>query len=136
MSGRRSVTRVRTRRDGPPLEARTPEHMFSELDLDEVDPERMLEYLREAGHLPDPNLGPHGSSVPAQPTVDEASVRMLANLEAMFARVLAQATPVAPAQPPPTATSATAPPASTSRKPTLKFPDPPMYEGDPKLLDG
>ena len=136
MSGRRSVSRVRTRRQGPPSPLRSPERMFRDLELDEVDPARMLEYLRATGHLPDADLGPPGSRVPAIPTSDEASERLVRSMEAMFQRVLTQATPVAPVPAPSTAPSVPTPPASTSGKPHLKFPDPPMFEGDARLLDG
>ena len=136
MSGRRSVSRVRTRRLGPPSPTRSPERLVRDLDLEEVDPERMIEYLRTTGHLPNADLGPPGSRVPAIPATDEASVRLVSTMEAMFQRVLAQATPVAPVPAPATAPSAPTPPASTSGKPHLKFPDPPMFEGDPRLLDG
>ena len=75
MSGRRSVSRVRTRRQGPPSPLRSPERLFRDLELDEVDPDRMLEYLRATGHLPDADLGPPGSRVPAILTSDEATER-------------------------------------------------------------
>ncbi len=57
-------------------------------------------------------------------------------MEAMFQRLMAQATAVAPAPTPPTAPSASAPTTSTTGKPHLKFPDPPTFEGDPVKLDG
>jgi hypothetical protein len=136
MSGRRSVPRIRTRRHGPPSPERSPVRVLRELDLEEVDPDRMIEYLRTTGRLPNPNLGPPGSNVPAQPTADEATVRLVSSMEAMLQRILVQTTPVAPVPGPSTAPSTQTPTASTSGKPQLKFPDPPMYEGDPKLLDG
>ena len=135
MSGRRSVSRVRTRRG-----AATPELFFErmprDIDLDAVDPERMLQYLRSTGHLDGTDPGPSGSGVPPQTTVDDASTRALSNMEAMFRRLLAQATSVASAPAPPTAPSAPASTTSTTGKPHLKFPDPPMFEGDPAKLDG
>ena len=58
------------------------------------------------------------------------------NMEAMFKRLMAHASTGLPAPTPSTAPSVTAPTTSTTGKPHLKFPDPHMYEGDPKLLDG
>jgi hypothetical protein len=58
--------------------------MFRDLELDEVDPARMLEYLRATGHLPDADLGPPGSRVPAIPSTDEASERLVSAMEAIF----------------------------------------------------
>ena len=135
MSGRRSVSRVRTRRGAATPEV-SPERMPREIDLDAVDPERMLQYLRSTGHLDGTDPGPSGSGVPPQTTVDDASTRALSNMEAMFRRLLAQATSVASAPAPPTAPSAPASTTSTTGKPHLKFPDPPMFEGDPVKLDG
>ena len=63
MSGRRSVSRVRTRRLGPPSPTRSPERLVRDLDLEEVDPERMIEYLITTEHLPNFDLGPPGSRV-------------------------------------------------------------------------
>ena len=85
MSGRRSVSRVRTRR-GAATPAVSPEHMPREIDLDAVDPERMLQYLRSTGHLDGTDPGPSGSGVPPQTTVDDASTRALSNMEAMYCR--------------------------------------------------
>jgi hypothetical protein len=135
MSGRRSVSRVRTRRGAATPEL-SPERISREIDLDGVDPERMLQHLRATGHLGDANLGPSGSGVPPQAAVDDASTRALVNMEAMFQRLLAQAPTVVSAPSPPTAPSASASTTSTTGKPHLKFPDPPTFEGDPVKLDG
>ena len=135
MTGRRSVSRVRPRRGAATPEI-SPERLAREIDLAEVDPERMLQYLRSTGHLDDTNLGPSGSGVPPQAAVDDASTRALMNMEAMFQRILAQATSVASAPAPPTAPSASTSTTSTTGKPHLKFPDPPTFEGDPVKLDG
>ena len=94
----------------------------------------MLQYLRNAGHLDDSD--PSGSSVPVQPPADEVARTTLASIEAPMQRLLAQAPPVVPAPTPPTAPSASAPATATTGKPHLKFPDPPMFEGDPVKLDG
>ena len=135
MSGRRSVSRVRTRR-GVASPDISPQRIVREIDLDEVDPERMLQFLRHTGHLDDTNLGPSGSGVPPQATVADASTRALVSMEAMFQRLMAQASTVVPAPAPSTAPSTSAPTTSTTGKPHLKFPDPPVYEGDPVKLDG
>jgi hypothetical protein len=66
MSGRRSVPRIRTRRLGPTSPSRSPVRVIREIDLEEVDPDRMIEFLRTTGRLPHPNLGTPGSAVPAQ----------------------------------------------------------------------
>ncbi len=63
MSGRQSVSRVRPRR-GVTTPEISPERIAREIDFDEVDPERMLEYLRATGHLDDTSLGPSGSGIP------------------------------------------------------------------------
>jgi hypothetical protein len=91
MSGRRSVSRVRTRRGAATPEV-SPERISREIDLDGVDPERMLEHLRATGHLGDANLGPSGSGVPPQAAVEDASTRALASMEAMFQRTLGSGT--------------------------------------------
>jgi len=87
MSGRRSVSRVRTRRMVASLD-NSPERLAREIDLDDVDPERMLQY-RATGHLGDANLEPSGSGVPPQAAVADASTRALVNMEAMFQRLMA-----------------------------------------------
>jgi hypothetical protein len=83
MSGRRSVSRVRTRRSAATPEI-SPERRVREINLEEIDPERMLEYLRTTGHLSEANAGPSGSAVPPSGNVDDASTRALSNMEAMF----------------------------------------------------
>jgi hypothetical protein len=89
MSGRRSVSRVRPRRAVATPEI-SPERIAREIDLDEVDPERMLEYLRSTVYLDDTILGPSGSGVPPQAAVADASTRALVNIEAMLQRLMAQ----------------------------------------------
>jgi len=134
MTGRRSVSRVRTRRGAATPEV-SPERIVREISLDDIDPERMLQHLRSTGHLTDANPVPPGSGVPPAAAVDDASTRVLVNMEAMPQRILAQATSAASAPVQPTAPS-TASTTSTTGKPHLKFPDPPMFEGDPVKLDG
>jgi hypothetical protein len=51
-------------------------------------------------------------------------------------RLLAQTTPVAQPAPQPTAPAAPTSTPTATGKPTLKFPDPPLFEGDPVKLDG
>ena len=135
MSGRRSVSRVRTRRMVASLD-NSPQRLAREIDLDEVDPERMLQYLRDTGRLGDANREPTGSGVPPSAPVSDASTRAIMNMEAMFQRLMAHASAGVPAPTPPTAPSAMAPSSSSTGKPHLKFPDPPTYEGDPARLDG
>ena len=86
MSGRRAVSRVRPRRAVATPEI-SPERIAREIDLDEVDPERMLEYLRSTVYLDDTILGPSGSGVPPQAAIADASTRALVNMEAMFSAV-------------------------------------------------
>ena len=126
MSGRRSVSRVRTRRSAATPEV-SPERIVREVNLDEIDPDRMIEYLRATGRLSEPNVGPSGSAVPPSANVDDASTRALSNMEAMLGRLLAQATSTVPAPVPSTAPSAPTSTASTTGKPSLKFPDPPRF---------
>ena len=132
MYGRRSMSRVRPRREQASPD-RNPGRI-RDVDLDQVDPWLMLQYLRNAGHLDDSD--PSGSSVPVQPPADEVARTTLASIEALMQRLLAQAPPVVPAPTPPTAPSASAPATATTGKAHLKFPDPPMFEGDPVKLDG
>ena len=135
MTGRRSVSRVRTRR-GIATPELSPQRIASEIDLDAVDPERMIQYLRDNGHLGETVLEPPGSGVPPHAAVADASTRAIMNMEAMFQRLMAHASTGLPAPTPSTAPSVTAPTTSTTGKPHLKFPDPPTYEGDPVKLDG
>ena len=135
MSGRRSVSRVRTRRMAT-TPVVSPERMPREIDLDTIEPDRMLQYLRATGHLDGTDPRPSGSAVPPSGNVDDASTRALSNMEAMFGRLLARATSMVPASVPSTAPTAPTSTASTTGKPHLRFPDPPMFEGDSQKLDG
>jgi hypothetical protein len=109
--------------------ARSEEEEEEEFDLASIGVDRMLQYLEAVGALP--TTDPSGSGVlPPQP-VDPGSHVSLASLEALLQRLLAQPSPGAQPVPPATApTGQTSTPAATG-KPSLKFPDPPLYEGDP-----
>lgn len=132
----RSGSGMRTRNRPSPSPAGSNPEEVDDIDLDRIDPERMLRYLRESGHLPDPGTEPTGSGVSQQPPVDPALQVSITSVEAMLQRLLAQAPPFM--QPPPatTATATLAPAQANTGKPTLKFPDPPVFEGDPVKLDG
>jgi hypothetical protein len=105
-----------------------------EFDLESIGVERMLQYLADVGALP--NTDPSGSGVPPQQPVDPVAQVSIVSLEALLQRLLAQTSPVAqPAAPPTAPPVPTSAPAATG-KPSLKFPDPPLYEGDPVKLDG
>jgi hypothetical protein len=94
----------------------------------------MLQYLEAVGALP--TKDPSGSGVLPQQPVDPGAQMSVATVEALFQRLLAQTAPVAQPAPQPTAPAAqTSTPAATG-KPSRKFPDPPLYEGDPVKLDG
>ena len=69
MSGR-SVSRVRTRSRRGRSQARSAPEEYSEIDLDRIEPERMLRYLVARGVVPDPNTDPRRSDVLA-PSVPE-----------------------------------------------------------------
>ena len=131
----RSVSRVRTRSSRRSRSASIARSASPNADLSGIDPERMLCYLVSIGTL-DPNAVPPGSGVPAPQPPDTTAQTTLAGLEALIQRLLSQAPPVAPSQPAPTATATTASTTASSGKPTLKFPDPPVFEGDPVKLDG
>lgn len=105
------------------------------IDLSRVSPSRMLAYLRETGHLPEPSAPPPTSLPGTSTPSDPAALQTFAVLEALFQRVLASSVAPAPA-PASTASVPTAAPTNTTGKPTLKFPDPPCFEGDPAKLDG
>lgn len=106
-----------------------------EIDLDRVSPTRMIEYLRARGHLPTPDLSPtrgrprqRSEIQPQDPPNPTPS-----NLETLLERLLAQAT----SQPSPQAPSPTPNPTSTAPTGKLpKFPDPPLYDGEPDRLEG
>jgi hypothetical protein len=105
-----------------------------EFDLESIGVERMLQYLADVGALP--NTDPSGSGVPPQQPVDPVAQVSILSLEALLQRFLAQPSPgVQPAAPPTAPPVPTSAPAATG-KPSLKFPDPPLYEGDPTKLDG
>jgi hypothetical protein len=94
----------------------------------------MLQYLEAVGALP--ATDPSGSGVLPQQPVDPGSQVSVATVEALFQRLLAQTPPVAQVVPQPTAPAAqTSAPAPTG-KPSLKFPDPPLFDGVPDKLDG
>lgn len=125
---------MHTRSMDAPSPTRTYPEEIDDIELDRIGPARMLQYLHAAGVLPEPN--PELSGVPSQPPADPAAVVSVATVEALLQRLLAQAPPVV--QHPPAATSpfVSAPAPASTGKPSLKFPDPPMFEGDPVKLDG
>jgi hypothetical protein len=106
-----------------------------EFDLDSIGVDRMLQYLESVGALP--ATDPSGSGVLPQQPVDPGAQVSMATIEALFQRLLAQTQPVvAQSVPQPTAPGAqTSAPAPTG-KPSLKFPDPPLFDGVPDKLDG
>jgi hypothetical protein len=82
-----------------------------------------------------PTTDPSGSGVFPQQPVDPGAQVSMATVEALFQRLLAHTAPVVQPAPQPTAPAAqTSVPASTG-KPSIKFPDPPLFEGDPVKLD-
>jgi hypothetical protein len=114
--------------------ARSAPSEVEDFDLDRIGVDRMMEYLVDVGALP--ATDPSGSGVLPQQPVDPGSQVSVATIEALFQRLLVQTAPVAQPAPQPTAPAApTSIPASTG-KPSLKFPDPPLFEGDPVKLDG
>ena len=132
----RQVPRVRSRR-GLSAPSSPTRSSYRTLDLSRISPGRMLRHLRESGHIPEQSNVPSGSGVPASQPVASASQSTLADIETVVRRVLAQAQPVTPTPNPTTASPATAAPTpSNSGKPMLKFPDPPVFEGDPVKLEG
>jgi hypothetical protein len=106
---------------------------IQDIDLDRIGVDRMVAYLSEVGALPapDPTAVPIRSGVPTPPSVALPSQLSLASLEALVQRMVGQAQPVAPPPPTPTVTSASVVTQATSGKPLLKFPDPPVFEGEP-----
>jgi hypothetical protein len=104
-----------------------------DIDLSDVDPALMIRHLVSIGALPAETVGA-GSSVPSAATPDATTQSLLDGFAEIIQRALAQPAPVA-VQPTPTATTAPAVLPSGSGKPSLKFPDPPVFEGDATKLD-
>jgi hypothetical protein len=121
--------RTRSRR-----RARSASSGEDDFDLGRIGVNRMLEYLVDAGALP--ATDPSGSGVLPQQPVDPGSQVSVATIEALLQRLLAQTAPVAQPAPQPTAPAAPTSTPTATGKPTLKFPDPPLFEGDPVKLDG
>jgi len=104
------------------------------VDLLGVDPRRVLRHRVDIGAMPEGAVA-LGSSVPSHsPPVDTAQ-SILKGLEMLVQCSLAQPAPVVVPQPIPTATPASATASSGSGKPSLKLPDPSVFEGDPMMLD-
>jgi hypothetical protein len=94
----------------------------------------MLRHLVAIGALPEGAVA-FGSSVPSLAPPDNTTQNILDGLEMVIQRALAPPAPVVETQPVPTVTPAPATVPSGSGKPLLKFPDPPVFEGDPMKLD-
>ena len=105
-----------------------------DVDLTEIDPARMLGQLVDIGALPEGAVDV-GSGVPSLAPPDNTTQNIIDGLERVIQRALAQPAPVAVTQPMPTVTPASASVPSGSGRPPLKFPDPPVFEGDPMKLD-
>jgi hypothetical protein len=105
-----------------------------DLDLGRIGVNRMIEYLMDVGALP--ATDPSGSGVLPQQPVDPGSQVSVATIEALLQRLLAQTAPVAQPAPHPTAPAAPTSTPTATGKPTLKVPDPPLFEEDPVKLDG
>eukprot|EP00884_Botryococcus_braunii_P018484 jgi/Botrbrau1/5319/Bobra.0391s0030.1 len=103
-----------------------------EVDLTDVDPGRMIRHLVAIGALPAEAVEA-GSSVPSTTPHDAATKNLLDGFERVIQRALAQ--PVVLTQPQPTVMPAPATVPASSGKPSLKFPDPPVFEGDAMKLD-
>eukprot|EP00884_Botryococcus_braunii_P001124 jgi/Botrbrau1/11011/Bobra.101_1s0009.1 len=104
------------------------------VDRSWVDPRCMLRRLVDIGALLEGAVA-LGSSVPSHsPPVDTAQ-SISEGLEMLIQCSLAQPAPVVVPQPIPTATPASATASSGSGKPSLKLPDPSVFEGDPMKLD-
>ena len=104
------------------------------VDLLGVDPRRVLRHRVDIGAMPEGAVA-LGSSVPSHsPPVDTAQ-SISEGLEMLIQCSLAQPAPVVVPQPIPTATPASATASSGSGKPSLKFPDLSVFEGDPMKLD-
>jgi hypothetical protein len=134
MSGR-SVSRIRTRSRRSRSRARSVPRVYSDIDLDRIDPARMLRHLVALGVVADPNVAPPRSDVPEPPLPDTRTQAILEGLEQLIQRSVAQSSPTVTPAPVPTATTASAPAMASSGKSSLKFPDPPFFEGDPVKLD-
>ena len=105
-----------------------------DVDLSGVDPRRMLGYLVDIAALTEDAVA-LGTGVPSNPPPDTTAQNILDGLQLLIQKALAQPAPAVVPQPVPTATSAPALVPTGSGKPSLKFPDPPVFEGDPVKLD-
>lgn len=108
-----------------------------EVDLSRVDPERMLSHLQALGRLPSPSPSQPAAAEPgpSQPSNQPNPADPLQNisLEAMFRQWMLSALTKTSEHAPPTASPSTT---SMPGKSPLKFPDPPVFEGDPNKLEG
>lgn len=104
------------------------------IDLSDVDPALMIRHLVSIGALP-PGVAVAGSSVPSSAPPDTTTQNLLDGFAEIIQLALAQPVPVVTTQPLPTATAAPASVSTGSGKPSLKFPDPPVFEGDAMKLD-
>ena len=105
-----------------------------DIDLSDVDPALMIRHLVSIGALP-AEVAAARSSVPSIAPPDATTQNLLDGFAEIIQRALAQPVPVVTTQPMPTATAASASVSSGSGKPSLKFPDPPVFEGDAMKLD-
>jgi hypothetical protein len=130
-SGSRARTPSPSRVDlDPPVDPSIEE----DIDVSDVDPALMIRHLVSIGALP-AESAVAGSSVPSAAPPDATTQNLLDGFAEIIQRALAQPAPVVAVQPTPTATVAPAVLPSGSGKPSLKFPDPPVFEGDATKLD-
>jgi hypothetical protein len=105
-----------------------------EFDLDSIGVDGTPQYFADVGALP--STAPSGSGVLSQQPPDPAAQVSILSFEELLQRLLAQPSrglqPAAPPQAPLAPTSVPKPPG----KPSLKFPGPPLFDGDPDKLDG
>eukprot|EP00884_Botryococcus_braunii_P014183 jgi/Botrbrau1/22766/Bobra.0132s0096.1 len=109
-------------------------HDDDNVDLSAVDPARMLRHLVDIGALPEEPVA-SGSGVPSLAPPENTTHNFSDGLDMVIQRALAQPAPVVVTQPEQTVTPAPATASSGSGKPSLKFPDPSVFEGDPMKLD-
>lgn len=110
------------------------------VDLSRISPDRLIQHLREQGHLPEepphplprPLFEDQTNLEPIQP-VDPANATQTLSTDELLrqwlVRQVALTTPTVSAASPTTSTSAIG-------KSLPKFPDPPLFEGEPGRLDG
>eukprot|EP00884_Botryococcus_braunii_P015084 jgi/Botrbrau1/23577/Bobra.0141s0041.1 len=109
-------------------------HDEDDVDLSAVDPALMIRHLVDIGALPEGAVGA-GSGVPLLAPTPTTTQNIIDGLERVIQLALAQPAPVVVTQPVPTVVQASATASSGSGRPSLKFPNPAMFEGDPMKLD-